>query len=68
MKIKSYQFLGALAITFILVFLMNYIGNTKPDRLSTAVLNGLGGMLGLTMGMYIYNRGKNDNTPPETFD
>ena len=31
-------------------FLMNYIGNTKPNNLETALLNGLGGVVGLTIG------------------
>lgn len=68
MEIKSRKFLVVLAITFVLVFLMNYLGNSKADRLETALLNGLGGIVGLTIGMYIYNRGKNDKTPPQDFD
>lgn len=68
MKLKSYKFLLALAVTFVIVFLMNYIGNAKADRLETALMNGVGGALGLTIGMYIYNRSKNDKTPPQHFD
>lgn len=68
MQIKSVKFLVVLVITFLLVFLMNYIGNSKPDKLETAMMNGLGGVVGLTVGMYIYNRGKNDKTPPQHFD
>ena len=68
MEIKSVKFLVVLVITFVIVFLMNYIGNTQPDKLQTALLNGLGGMVGLTIGMIIYNRSKNDQSGPQHFD
>ncbi len=68
MEIKSVKFLVVLVITFVSVFLMNYIGNTQPDKLQSALLNGLGGMVGLTIGMMIYNRSKNDQSGPQHFD
>jgi len=68
MEIKSVKFLVVLVITFVIVFLMNYIGNTQPDKLQRALLNGLGGMMGLTIGMVIYNRSKNDQSGPQHFD
>ena len=68
MEIKSVKFLVVLVITFVIVFLMNYIGNTQPDKLQRALLNGLGGMVGLTIGMLIYNRSKNDQSGPQHFD
>ncbi|MBV2224164.1 MAG: hypothetical protein KUL74_04845 [Cloacibacterium sp.] len=68
MEIKSVKFLVVLMITFVIVFLMNYIGNTQPDKLQSALLNGLGGMVGLTIGMIIYNRSKNDQSGPQHFD
>ncbi|MFN3773513.1 hypothetical protein SDC9_00583 [bioreactor metagenome] len=68
MEIKSVKFLVVLVITFVIVFLMNYIGNTQPDKLQSALLNGLGGMVGLTIGMMIYNRSKNDQSGPQHFD
>lgn len=68
MEIKSVKFLVVLVITFVIVFLMNYIGNTQPDKLQSAILNGLGGMVGLTIGMMIYNRSKNDQSGPQNFD
>ena len=68
MDIKSVKFLVVLVITFVIVFLMNYIGNTQPDKLQSALLNGLGGMVGLTIGMMIYNRSKNDQSGPQHFD
>lgn len=68
MEIKSVKFLVVLVITFVIVFLMNYIGNTQPDKLQSALLNGLGGMVGLTIGMIIYNRSKNDQSGQQNFD
>ena len=68
MEIKSVKFLVVLVITFVIVFFMNYIGNTQPDKLQSALLNGLGGMVGLTIGMMIYNRSKNDQSGPQHFD
>ena len=68
MELKSVKFLVVLVITFVIVFLMNYIGNTQPDKLQSAILNGLGGMVGLTIGMMIYNRSKNDQSGPQHFD
>ena len=68
MEIKSVKFLVVLVITFVIVFLMKYIGNTQPDKLQSALLNGLGGMVGLTIGMVIYNRSKNDQSGPQHFD
>ena len=34
----------------------------------SALLNGLGGMVGLTIGMLIYNRKQNDQSGPQHFD
>ena len=68
MEIKSVKFLVVLVITFVIVFLMNYIGNTQPDKLQSALLNGLGGMVKLTIKMMIYNRSKNDQSGPQHFD
>ena len=68
MEIKSVKFLVVLVITFVIVFLMNYIGNTQSDKLQRALLSGLGGMVGLTIGMMIYNRSKNDQSGPQHFD
>jgi hypothetical protein len=68
MEIKSIKFLIFCVITFVIVFLINYVGNSRPDKLETAVLNGAGGVIGLTIGMLIYNRSKNDKSGPQYFD
>ena len=55
-------------VTFVIVFLINYLGNSRPDKLTTAIMNGAGGVVGLTIGMIIYNRSKNDKSGPQHFD
>lgn len=56
------------AITFVILFLMNYIGNDLPDKLQRALLTAFAGVIGLTVGLFILNKGKNDKTPPQNFD
>lgn len=68
MKIISVKFLIFLVITFIIVFLMNYLGNTRPDKLSTAIMNGFAGIIGLIIGIFLYNKFKNDKSKPHDFD
>jgi hypothetical protein len=55
-------------ITFIILFLMNYIGNDLPDKLQRAILTAFAGVIGLSIGLIILNKGKNDNSPPQNFD
>lgn len=43
---------------------MNYIGNTSPDKLQTALMNGIAGVVGLAIGMIIYNRNQDKNNHP----
>ncbi|UKB82826.1 hypothetical protein LF887_17665 [Chryseobacterium sp. MEBOG06] len=55
-------------ITFVILFLMNYIGNDLPDKLQRALLTAFAGVIGLTVGLFIINKGKNDKSPPQNFD
>ncbi|MBP2616411.1 hypothetical protein [Chryseobacterium jejuense] len=55
-------------ITFLILFLMNYLGNDLPDKLQRALLTAFAGVVGLTIGLFILNKGKNDKTPPQNFD
>ncbi|OCA80486.1 hypothetical protein BBH99_03945 [Chryseobacterium contaminans] len=55
-------------ITFVILFLMNYLGNDLPDKLQRASLTAFAGVVGLTIGLFILNKGKNDKTPPHNFD
>lgn len=57
-KVK-YSLIGI--ITFIIIFLMNYIGNDAPDKLSRALMTAAAAVIGLGIGMWIYSkRDKND--------
>ncbi len=47
---------------------MNYIGNPSPDKLNTALMNGIAGVVGLAIGMTIYNKSKGKDNPPDHFD
>jgi putative Mn2+ efflux pump MntP len=61
MDIKSKKYLLVVLLTFIILFLMNYLGSTYPDRISRALLTAIAGVIGLTIGMWYINRtSKND--------
>ncbi|NIF04468.1 hypothetical protein F3J23_03345 [Chryseobacterium sp. Tr-659] len=55
-------------ITFVILFLMNYIGNDLPDKVQRALLTAFAGVVGLTLGLFILNKGRNDKNPPQNFD
>ncbi|MCW3159751.1 hypothetical protein [Chryseobacterium oryctis] len=55
-------------ITFVILFLMNYIGNDLPDKLQRALLTAFAGVVGLSIGLFILNKGKDDKNPPQKFD
>jgi len=55
-------------ITFGILFLMNYLGNSQPDKLESALMIAGAGVIGLSVGLVIFNKGKNDKTPPPNFD
>lgn len=67
MNIKSGKYWIFAAITFAIVFLMNYIGNSADDRLSSALLNAAAGVVGLTIGVWFLYKHK-DGGPPQDFD
>ena len=61
MNIKSKKFLVVAAITFIILFLMNYIGNDQADKLERALMTAVAGVVGLTIGMwFVYKNSKDD--------
>lgn len=68
MKLFGRNHLIISAITFVIIFLMNYLGNEQPDKLQTALLIAVAGVIGLSIGLVIFNKGKNDKTPPPDFD
>ncbi|RQO38008.1 hypothetical protein DBR39_14075 [Chryseobacterium sp. KBW03] len=68
MKLLGKNHIIILVITFVILFLMNYIGNDLPDKLQRALLTAFAGVVGLTVGLFILNKGKNDKNPPQNFD
>lgn len=56
------------AITFVILFLMNYLGNDQADKLERALMIAGAGVIGLSIGLVIMNKGKDDKTPPQNFD
>ncbi|QQV01479.1 MULTISPECIES: hypothetical protein [Chryseobacterium] len=68
MKLFGKNHLIISAITFAILFLMNYLGNNEADKLERALMIAGAGVIGLSLGLVIMNRGKDDKTPPQNFD
>lgn len=68
MKLFGKNHIIILVITFAILFLMNYIGNDAPDKLQRAVMTAFAGVIGLSIGLFILNKGKDDKNPPQDFD
>ncbi|MGV8914002.1 MAG: hypothetical protein ACOH1X_01000 [Kaistella sp.] len=62
MNIRSKKYALVAAITFIILFLMNYLGNTNPDKLERALMTAIAGVIGLTIGMWFVYRNSKDDT------
>ena len=62
MNIRSTKYYIVAALTFIILFLMNYIGNDLPDRLERALMTAVAGVVGLTIGMWFVYRNSKDDT------
>ncbi len=65
MNIRSKKFALVAAITFIILFLMNYLGNNEADKLQNALMIAGAGVIGLTLGFaFIYpKKGDHDQHP-----
>ncbi len=68
MKLSGRNHIIICLITFGILFLMNYLGNTQPDRVETALMIAGAGVIGLSLGLLIMNKGKDDKNPPQDFD
>lgn len=68
MKIFGKNHIIISAITFVILFFMNYLGNEQADKLQSALMIAAAGVIGLSIGLFILNKGKNDKTPPPDFD
>lgn len=68
MKLFGKNHIIICVITFIILFLMNYLGNDQADKLERALMIAGAGVIGLSIGLVIMNKGKDDKTPPQNFD
>lgn len=68
MKLFGKNHLILCAVTFIILFMMNYLGNDQADKLERALMIGAAGVIGLSIGLVIMNKGKDDKPPPQNFD
>ena len=62
MDIKSKKFAVIAAITFLILFIMNYLGNELPDKLERSLMTAVAGVIGLTIGMWFVHRNSKDDT------
>lgn len=62
MNIKSTKYAVIAVITFIILFLFNYIGNPLPDKLERALMTAVAGVVGLTIGMWFVHKNSKDDT------
>ncbi|MBQ0152412.1 MAG: hypothetical protein KBS61_05920 [Chryseobacterium sp.] len=68
MKIFGRNHIIISIITFAILFLMNYLGNDQADKLERALMTAIAGVIGLSIGLFILNKGKDDKNPPQHFD
>jgi len=68
MKLFGKNHIIICVITFVILFLMNYLGNDQADKLERALMIAGAGVIGLSIGLLIMNKGKDDKTPPQNFD
>ncbi|MDQ1161196.1 putative membrane protein [Chryseobacterium sp. SORGH_AS 447] len=68
MKLFGKNHIIICVITFVILFLMNYLGNDQADKLERALMIAGAGVIGLSIGLVIMNKGKDDKTPPQNFD
>jgi len=67
MNLKNPKYILIAAITFLIVFLMNYIGNDATDKLPRALMTAFAAVIGLGIGMWIYNK-RDQNDERNNFD
>ncbi len=67
MNFKNPKYIVFGIITFIIIFLMNYLGSDTPDKLSRALLTAFAAVVGLGAGLWIYSK-RDQNDERNNFD
>lgn len=67
MKLFSRNHIIVSIITFTILFLMNYLGSDETDKLSRALMTAVAGVIGLSIGMFVIYKNKDDK-PFDNFD
>lgn len=67
MNFKNPKYIVFGVITFIIIFLMNYLGSDAADKLSRALLTAFAAVIGLGLGMWIYSK-RDQNDERNNFD
>jgi len=67
MKLFGMRHILICVVTFVILFLMNYIGNDLPDRLERALMTAVAGVVGISLGIFILYKAKDDK-PHDDFD
>lgn len=67
MKLFGTKHVILCVITFAILFAMNYLGNDLPDKLERALLTAVAGVVGLSIGIFILYKAKDDK-PHDNFD
>lgn len=67
MNLKNPKYILIAIITFVIIFLMNYIGNDAPDKLYRATLTASVSVVGLMVGLWIYSK-RDQNDERNNFD
>ena len=67
MKLFSRNHIIVSIITFTILFLMNYLGSDEADKLSRALMTAVAGVIGLSIGMFVIYKNKDDR-PFDNFD
>lgn len=66
--IKGFKLYFIMALTFIIVFLMNYIGNPEPDKLQRAALTGISASVFFAIGIWAFRKFGKDKDDHQEFD
>ncbi|MFC0343157.1 hypothetical protein [Epilithonimonas hispanica] len=67
MNFKNPKYIVFGIITFVIIFLMNFLGSDAPDKLYRAILTASVSVVGLLLGLWIYSK-RDQNDERNNFD